>query len=165
MASCSILNRQDNKGNLNSEQEEIKGILMQVGLSPEEQLVERIRNAVGGGTDREIAAKLKVSPASITNWKRGEGPGRKRLKQIAERYKVSLDYLQYGNVDNKDDSEESNGDQNPSLKYESIFKDVLKLNPEHRNKFDAIMEYAEHQVALMLKEQKNEPPRSKGKKS
>ncbi len=138
---------------------------MQGKLSPEEELVERIRIALGGGTDREIAGKLKVSAASITNWKRGEGPGRKRLKQIAEQYNVSLDYLQYGDITGKDNSEESDKDHGEERKYESLFRDVPKLKPEHRAKFDAIMEYAEHQVARMLEDQENEPPRSKGTKS
>lgn len=153
----------NNKGNLNSLQGKIKETLIQDDLSPEEQLVERIRIAVGGGNDKEIAAKLRVTPSSITNWKRGEGPSRKKLKEIAEQYKVSLDYLQYGDITGESNSDKSSKDE--EQKYESLFKDVNKLKPEHRAKFDAIMEAAEAQVAKMLQEQNDELPRPKGKKS
>jgi transcriptional regulator with XRE-family HTH domain len=137
---------------------------MTVELSPEEQLVERIRTAVGGGTDREIAKKLGVAPASITNWKKGEGPGRKRLKQISEKYNISLDYLLYGDISGKSNTEESNKDSNESSRYESLFKGAEKLNPEDKAKFDALIEYAEHIVAQKIKAQKNALSRSKSKK-
>lgn len=139
---------------------------MEGKLSPDEELVERIRSAVGGGTDKDIAGKLGVSPAAITNWKSGEGPSRKKLKQIAEDFKVSLDYLMYGNDVGHIEKTEGRIEDSQESEYDSLFKDIDRLNPEHRIKFDAIMEYARHQVAAMLKEQKeNEPPRRKDKKS
>jgi len=78
---------------------------MQGDLSPEKQLVERIRTLAGGGNDKEIAPELGVSAASISHWKRGEGPGKKKLKQIAEKYNVTLDYLLHGDETDKSNSE------------------------------------------------------------
>lgn len=100
---------------------------MKGDVSPEEQLVERIRIVVGGGTDKEIAAELGVSPASITNWKRGEGPGRKRLQQIAEKYSVSLDYLQYGH-------DENNGETTSGpMTYALFIEELRRLGVEDFN--------------------------------
>jgi transcriptional regulator with XRE-family HTH domain len=138
---------------------------MQDDLSPAEQLVERIKIAVGGGNDAEIAERLGVKPPSITHWKNGIGPGRKRLKQIAEEYKVSLDWLQYGDTADSNGAKDTGNEQNTGRQYDSLFTEALKLNPENKKKFDIIMELAEHQVSRMIQEQEHEPPRPKGKKS
>jgi transcriptional regulator with XRE-family HTH domain len=51
-------------------------------------------------------------------------------------------------------------------KYAALFDSAKKLTPEQVVKFEAVMEYVEHQVAQMLKEQeKNAIPRRKSKKA
>ncbi|MBA3241988.1 MAG: helix-turn-helix transcriptional regulator [Acidobacteria bacterium] len=79
-----------------------------------EALVNRIRKEVGGGNNKEVAEKLtklgiKVSPQLISNWKKGQGPTRKRLTQIAEKCNVSIDSLLYGDIDKRKNRENDEG--------------------------------------------------------
>ena len=133
----------------------------------------RIKQAFKGASDAEIARRLQITKQAVSQWKSGETkPDSLKMIRTSQITEVPLEWLLTG------DEKYLTGMQQPqdiipsgqpdianNNNYESLFREVLKLNPEHRAKFDAIMEYAEHQVEQMLKEEQNEAPRRKGKKS
>jgi transcriptional regulator with XRE-family HTH domain len=130
----------------------------------------RLKDAFGGLNDVRLGAELGVTKQAVSQWRAGKTEPSEAVLLTAQE-KTGLSYKWFLTGD-RQHLEEGSGkakgeaEENKVVReYESLFREVTKLNPEQRAKFDAIMDYAEHQVAQMLKEQGNESPRSKGKKS
>lgn len=127
--------------------------------------VRRIRNEKRLSLrDVSIRSAGEIANSHISRIENGEArnPTSETLRALAKGLEVSEDEI-FAVARGKAPRTEEELRQ---WKYAALFDNSKKLTPEQMLKFESIMEYAEHQVAEMLKEQeKNESPRRKSKKS